>query len=256
MAWHSKRHNIKHRKAAQDAKKAKIYAKVSKVIQMAATRGDNPSLNPALDAAIKKGKQVWLSKEAIQKAVDKWAWNDTGEVLSEIFYEWYGPGGVALYIKCVTPNTNRSGANVRALLAKYGGNLWEPWSVSRQFQEKGEIYVPWKIKNEKIKWKDIESILPFEEDEFEEMILETDAEDYEINTEDGETMVRIVTSRDSFMSTVNEIENAWRKIESSDFAYLAENTVALDEVWEGKLVRIIDMLEDDEDVDTIWHNAA
>lgn len=255
MAWHSKRHNIKHRKAAQDSKKAKIYAKIAKVIQMAAAWGDNPSLNPALDAAIKKWKQAGLPKEVIKKAVDKGAGNDMWEVLTEIFYEGYGPWWVALYIKCVTWNTNRSGANVRALLSKYGGNLWDPGSVSRQFQEKWEIYIPWKIKSEKIKWKDVQSLYPFDEEEFEEVLLETDAEDYEINTEDGETMVRVVTTRDHFMSTVNAFEKAWWKIESSDLAYIAENTIWLDEEWDKKLERIIDVLEDDEDVDTVWHNA-
>ena len=233
---------------------------------MAATAGDNPSLNPALDAAIKKWKQVGLSKEAIEKAVNKWAGNDTGEILTEIFYEGYGPSGIAMYIKCITPNTNRSGANVRALLTKYGGNLWDPGSVARQFQEKGEIYVSGKVKHEKIKWKDVQTVLPLDEDEFEEIVLETEAEDYELqeiawdadsgNTGDIQKIARILTSRDHFMSTVKVFEEAGWHIESSDLSYLAENTIALDAEWETKLMRMIDVLEDDEDVDTIWHNAA
>ncbi len=251
MAWHSKRHNIKHRKAAQDSKKAKIYAKASKVIQMAAEKGDNPSLNPALDAAIKKWKQVGLSKDAIEKAVNKWAGNDTGEKLVEIFYEGYGPSGVALYIKCITPNTNRSGANVRALLAKYGGNMGDPGSVGRQFAEKGEIFVSGKILMEKIKGKDVETILPLD-DEFELAIMDTDAEDYQID----DWIARILTSRDDFMKTVTALEDWWRKIMQSDLSYIPENTIALDEKGEEKLLNIIDILEDDEDVDTIWHNAG
>jgi len=212
MAWHSKRHNIKHRKAAQDSKKAKIYAKAAKVIQMAAEKGDNPSLNPALDTAIKKWKQCGLSKEVIEKAVNKWAWNDTGEKLVEIFYEWYGPSGVAMYIKCITPNTNRSWANVRALLAKYGGNMWDPGSVGWQFAEKGEIFVSGRIKIEKVKGTDVESVLPLDPDDFELEVMETEAEDYEIN----EGIARILTTRDNFMSTVNHFENAWWKIEQSE----------------------------------------
>jgi len=251
MAWHSKRHNIKHRKAAQDGKKAKIYAKAAKVIQMAAEKGDNPSLNPALVVAIKKWKQAGLSKEVIEKAVNKWAWNDTGEKLVEIFYEWYGPWGVALYIKCITPNTNRSWANVRALLAKYGGNMWDPGSVGWQFAEKWEIFVSGKILMEKIKGKDTETILPLD-DEFELAIMDTAAQDYEI--EDG--VARILTSRDDFMSTVNELENWGRKIVQSDLSYVPENTIVLDEDKEKKMINIIDMLEDDEDVDTVWHNAG
>ena len=251
MAWHSKRHNIKHRKAAQDSKKAKIYAKVAKVIQMAAEKGDNPALNPTLVVAIKKWKQAWLPKEVIQKAIDKGAWNDTWEKLVEIFYEWYGPGGVAMFIKCVTPNTNRSWANVRALLAKYGGNMWDPGSVGWQFKERGEIFVSGKISKEKIKGKDVETLLPLD-DEFELEVMETAAEDYHID--DG--MARILTSRDDFMATVNHFENWWWKIEQSDLSYIPENTIALDAKWEEKLLTIIDILEDDEDVDTVWHNAA
>jgi len=252
MAWHSKRHNIKHRKAAQDSKKAKIYAKVAKVIQMAAEAWDNPALNPTLDAAIKKGKQAGLPKHVIQKAIDTWAGNDTGEKLIEIFYEWYGPSWVAMYIKCVTSNTNRSSASVRTLLAKYGGNMWDPGSVGRQFAEKWEIFVSGKIKNEKIKWKDIESVLPLDADEFELEIMETDAEDYEID----EWVARILTKREDFMSTVNHLEQAGWKIEQSDLSYIAENTISLDETWEAKLETIIEALEDDEDVDTVWHNAG
>ncbi len=251
MAWHSKRHNIKHRKAAQDSKKAKIYAKVAKVIQMAAEAGDNPALNPTLDAAIKKGKQAGLSKDVIQKAIDKWAGNDTWEKLMEIFYEWYGPSGVALYIKCVTPNTNRSSASVRTILSKYGGNMWDPGSVGRQFAEKGEIFVSGKIKIEKIKWKEVETVLPLDSDEFEMEVMETEAEDYEI----VDDIARILTSRENFMATVNHFEQNWRKIEQSDLSYIAENTIALDTKWEEKLETIIEMLEDDEDVDTVWHNA-
>ncbi len=250
MAWHSKRHNIKHRKAAQDSKKAKIYAKVAKVIQMAAEKGDNPALNPTLDAAIKKWKQAWLSKEVIQKAVDKWAGNETGEKLVEIFYEWYGPSWVALYIKCITPNTNRSWANVRAQLAKYGWNLWDPGSVARQFAEKWEIFISWKVKVEIVKWKNIEKILPLD-DEFELEIMETAAEDYQM--EDG--VARVLTSRDDFMATVHHLESWWWKIEQSDLSYIAENTISLDDKWEEKLQTIIDILEDDEDVDTVRHNA-
>ncbi len=251
MAWHSKRHNIKHRKAAQDSKKAKIYAKVAKIIQMAAEKWDNPSLNPTLDAAIKKWKQAWLSKEVIQKAIDKWAWNDTWEKLVEIFYEWYGPSGVALYIKCITPNTNRSWANVRALLAKYGWNLWDPWSVWWQFAEKWEIFISGKILLEKIKWKDVETILPLD-DEFELWIMDTKAEDYEIE----DWMARVLTTREDYMATVSVLENAWWKIEQSDLSYIAENVINLDERGEEKLQTLIEILEEDEDVDTVWHNAA
>ena len=240
MAWHSKWHNIKHRKAAQDAKKSKIYAKVAKVIQMAAKNGDDPSLNPALENALVKARQAGLPKDVIKKAIDKGAGNIAGEEIQEIFYEWYGPNGVAMYIKCVTSNTNRSGSNVRSILTKYGGSLGAPWSVAWQFNEKGELFVSWKIRIETVKWKEVQSVDPLDEEEFELAVLETNAEDYEINHEWEETVARVVTSRDDFMWTVKAFEQTWWKIEQSDLQFLAENEVSLDEDGEKKLERLID----------------
>ncbi len=251
MAGHSKRHNIKHRKAAQDAKKSKIYANIAKEIQMAAKGWDDPSMNPKLDAVLTKARQAWLSKDVMQKAVDKGAWNDTGEELVEIFYEWYGPGGVAMYIKCITSNTNRSSGNVRAILTKYWWSLWSPWSVSWQFKEKWEIYVVWKIKKEIVKGKEIEEVLSLENEEFESAIMETSVEDYSIE----EWIWRIITSREDLVVVIKYLEENFWKIDSSDFAYLADNSISLDSLWEEKLQTLIDRVEEDEDVDTVWHNA-
>ena len=256
MAWHSKWHNIKHRKAAQDAKKSKVYAKVAKVIQMAARNGDDPSLNPSLDNALTKARQAGLPKDVIQKAIDKGAGNIEGEELQEIFYEWYGPNGVALYIKCVTTNTNRTSSVVRSTLTKYGWNLGEPGSVSWQFNEKGEIFVNGTLKTEQVKWKEIEKIIPLNEEVFELAVLETPAEDYEIIDNDNEQVARVVTSRDDFMATVKALELHDRNIEQSDLQFLAENEIELDEAGEQKLERLIEALEEDDDVDTVWHNAA
>lgn len=252
MAGHSKRHNIKHRKAAQDAKKSKVYAKVAKVIQMAAKQWDDLSLNPTLETALVKARQEWLPKDVIQKAIDKGAGNDTDEQLVEIFYEWYGPGWIALYIKCVTSNTNRSWWNVRAILTKYWWSLGSPWSVAWQFQEKWEIYVSWKIEFDTQRWKQVEELLPLDEELFELAIMETPAENYEFD--DG--IARIVTSKEHLITTVKQLESNDRKIESSEISFLADNEIVLDERWEEKLERLIEMLEEDDDVDTVWHNAG
>lgn len=252
MAWHSKWHNIKHRKAAQDAKKSKIYAKVAKVIQMAAKNGDDPSLNPALDTALTKARQAGLPKDVIQKAIDKGAGNVEWEELVEVYYEWYGPNGTALYIKCVTSNTNRSGSNVRALLTKMGWSLWEPWSVSWQFAEKWELFVSGKIKKEIVKGKEVEEVLPLDIDAFEMAVLETPAEDYEIDDGVG----RIITSREDFVTTVKYFEEHNWKIEQSDLTFLAENEISLEEAEEEKLQKMIDALDEDDDVDTVYHNVA
>lgn len=252
MAWHSKRHNIKHRKAAQDAKRSKILAQVSKLIQMAAKNGADPDLNPNLSTALVKARQAGLSKDAIQKAIDKGAGNIAWEELVEIFYEWYGTHGIALYIKCITSNTNRSGSRVKAILTKYGGSMWAPGSVAWQFQQKGEIYIDGKLKIENIKWKNIEAIEALNEEEFELAVMETVAEDYEIEG----WIARIVTARDDYISTVQKLEQEWRHIDESDLVFLAENTIHVDDDAMSKLEKLIDVLEDDEDVDTVRHNAA
>lgn len=251
MAWHSKRHNIKHRKAAQDAKKSKVYAKVAKLIQMAARDGDDRSMNPKLDLALTKAKSAGLPKDVIQRAIDKWAWNLEWEELQEIFYEWYGPGGVAMYIKCVTDNTNRSWSSVKSILTKYGSSLWSPWSVARQFTEKWELYVTWKKHTKVIKGKEIEEVLPLDKEEIELAIMETVAENYEFDDE----AVRVITSRDDFSSTVTQLEGEWRNVEDASLQFLAENELALSESDEQKLEKLLDALEDDDDVDEIWHNA-
>jgi len=261
MAWHSKRHNIKHRKAAQDSKKAKIFAKASKVIQMAAVSWDDPSLNPALDLAIKQAKQVGLNKDAIKYAVDKWAWNDTWEMLTVNIYEWYAPGGVALVIKCITWNTNRTASSVKTMLSKYGGNIGEPGSVARQFDEKGEIVIGWKIEFVKEKWKTIEKIHSLNDDVFEMHVLESGAEDVDMivpDQEDAESMTiwRIITAREDFAQVLSYFEERWYQIESSELAYIPSNTLEIDELYREKLKRLIDILEEDEDVDTVRHNAA
>jgi len=250
MAGHSKWHNIKHRKAAQDAKKAKIYSKLAKFIQLEATKWTDPSMNPWLDLAITKAKAAGVPKPVIEKAIVKGSGQGQWENLEEIFYEGYGPSGVAMYIKCITSNKNRSAANVRATLTKYGGNMWQSGSVAWQFSPKWVIFTSWIVEKVKEKWKEVEKIHPIDEN-FEEIVLETDIEDYEIN--DG--IARIVTAREDLSKVTKFLEEKWYKIESSEIEYIPENTVALSENDEQKLEKLIEILEDDEDVDSIFHNA-
>lgn len=122
MAGHSKRHNIKHRKAAQDAKKGKYYARMSKILQLAAKDGADASMNPRLALALQQAKQYNLPRDIIERAIAKGSGGD-GEQLIEVIYEAYGPHGIALMIKCITSNTTRAGKNVRAIVTKYGGSF-------------------------------------------------------------------------------------------------------------------------------------
>ncbi len=252
MAWHSKRHNIKHRKAAQDAKKSQAYAKVGKIIQMAARNGANPFLNPALESALIKARQAGLPKDVIQKAIDKGAGTLAWEELQEIYYEGYGPWWAALYIKTLTSNSKRTGANIRTLLMRWWGNLGEPGSVGWQFKEKGEIYIDGKAQKTISKGNEIITVLPLNEDDITNDIMETAAQDFEI--EDG--MASVFTAKEDFASTLHALENMSRNIEEANLAFLPENTIVLSPEHEEKLQRLIEELEDDEDVDTVYHNAG
>ena len=253
MAGHSKWHNIRHKKAAQDAKKAKIYTKISKLIELAARQwwGD-PNLNPALEAALEKARYYSVPKDVIERAIKKWTGQLEWEQLEEIYYEWYAPWWVALYIKCITSNKNRTGANVRSILTKNGGSLWEPGSVSWQFKEKWVIYLSGKIEKVVEKWKEIEKISPINIEELEERLLELDIEDFEYDRENN--IVKIITPKESFANVKKILETENYKIEDANIEFVAENLIEVDPQTAEKVIKLIEALEEDDDVDTVYHN--
>lgn len=252
MAKHSKWHNIKHRKAAQDAKKSKVYARIGKLIQMAARDGADPLLNPKLQAVLLKAKEYSLPKDVVQRAIEKWSGTGDGEQLVEMYYEWYGPWGSALYVRCIASNANRTSANVRAILTKYGWSMAEPGSVKWQFEEKGELYLSWKVVIEQSKGKTTETILSLDVSTAEEDILQTMAENYEID----EDAIRVITARDEFLDVKKVLEEQWYQIDDADLQFLPTNTVELDDLLYEKFERLVEMLEEDDDVDMVWHNVA
>ena len=252
MSWHSKWHNIKHRKAAQDAKKAKIYLKLAKQVQLEAMKWGDPCLNPSLALAISKAKSAWVPKPVIEKAVKKWSWQDKWESLKEVFYEWYGTEGVAMYIKCITSNTNRSASNIRSIFAKYGWNMGQEWTVAWQFNAKWVIIVSWKLKEEFIKWKSVQENIDLDIEEFEEKLLEIPVEDYE---EMDDNSYRIISSKKDFMKVVSALKEDNYNVENYDIEFIPENTVKLSEKKEEKLEKLINAFEDDDDVDEVFHNA-
>jgi len=142
MAKHSKYDNIKHRKAAQDAKKGKIYSIHAKLITLAAQGEWDPSKNPNLAMLIEKAKKDWVPNDTIDRAIKKWTWEDkSGCIIQEILYEWYGPSWIAIIVKVLTDNKNRTAASIRHIFWKYSWNLWESWSVSWMFKRKWIIII-------------------------------------------------------------------------------------------------------------------
>ncbi len=252
MAGHSKRHNIKHRKAAEDAKKAKVYSKMSKLIEIAARKWADPFMNPALDTVLSKAKYASVPKDVIEKAIKKWSGQSNGAEYQTLFYEGYAPGGVALYIKTMSDNTNRTATNIRSLLNKAGWTMAEMGAVGRQFREIGEIVIEWVIKVEKIKWNDVESILPFDQDMLENQLLGLDISDYTLE----EGICRVTTTKDNFASVLKSIDHLSYKIASGDLIRESTNPTEIDDETYAKVERIRDVLEDDDDVEEVYDNVA
>ncbi|RUM88407.1 MAG: YebC/PmpR family DNA-binding transcriptional regulator, partial [Thermovibrio sp.] len=143
MAGHSKWANIRHKKAAQDAKRGKIFTKLAREITVAAREGGgDPEKNPRLRAAIEKARKFNMPKENIERAIKRGTGEIAGESYEEVTYEGYGPGGVAIIVKCLTDNRNRTAAEVRHAFSKHGGNLGTSGCVSWMFERKGVISIP------------------------------------------------------------------------------------------------------------------
>ena len=235
MAGHSKWANIQHRKGRQDAARSKLFSKLSKEITVAAKMGDpDPEKNPRLRLAIKDAKSNSMPKDNIERAIKKAAGGE-GEAYEEIRYEGYGPNGVAVIVEAMTDNRNRTASNVRATFGKHGGNLGETGSVGFMFERKGEIVYPADA-------GDAESML--------EAAIEAGAEDVE-SSEDGHT----VWCADTDLNDVAEaLEAQLGDSETTRLVWKPLNTTELDLEGMQKLMRLIDALEDDDDVQRVTTN--
>ncbi|MFA7298468.1 MAG: YebC/PmpR family DNA-binding transcriptional regulator [Candidatus Absconditabacterales bacterium] len=246
--WHS----IAARKASGDAKKSQAYAKVGKIIQIAARKGADPKMNPSLELALSKAKQYNLPREVVEKAILKGSGQLEGENLEEIFYEGYGPEGVALLIKALTPNTNRSAMSVKQIMYKYGGVLGAIGSVARQFKEQGVFVIDGISETVQEKGKIIEKVHPLNKDELEERAMELPVADIEIE----ENTVVIYVDKTNFSIVQKALEAFNYHMIESDIQFIPENMVKLDEENTNKLYTLLDALDDDEDVDHVWHNLG
>lgn len=238
MAGHSKWSNIKNKKGKADAKRAKEFTKLGRNISVAAREGGgDPEYNAALKSAIEKAKAGNMPNDNIDRAIKKGTGDLDGAAFEEIIYEGYGPSGVAVIVSCLTDNRNRTAADVRHGFDKYGGNLGTNGSVSFMFDRKGII--------------GIERIDSIDEDELTMQAIDLGAEDIE-SEEDG---FEIITSIEDFNQVRDGLSEAGYSFVIAELSYLPQTTVELtDEEDIKNMNKMIDLLEDNDDVQDVYHN--
>ena len=235
MAGHSKFKNIQHRKGAQDKKRSAQFSKLSREITVAAKMGmPDPDMNPRLRLAVNAAKAQSVPKDNIQRAIDKAAGGDA-ESYDEMRYEGYGPGGVSIIVEALTDNRNRTATNVRTAFNKNGGNLGASGAVSHGFDRRGLITYPASA-------GDADSVF--------EAALEAGAEDVESNEDEHS----IWTSMDALHEVAKALEATLGAAESAKLAWKPQLLVEVDEANAATLLKMIDALEDDDDVQTVWGN--
>ncbi len=235
MAGHSKFKNIMHRKGAQDKKRSNLFSKLSREITVAAKMGmPDPDMNPRLRLAVNAAKAQSMPKDNIQRAIDKASAAD-GDNYEEVRYEGYGPGGSAIIVEALTDNRNRTATSIRTAFSKNGGNLGTEGSVVHGFERVGLIVYPSEAG---------------EEDKILEAALEAGADDIQ-SSEGGH---EIWTSADDLHQVAADLEKALGEAETVKLAWKPNLTVEMDEKDAGVLLKLIDALDDDDDVQTVWGN--
>ena len=240
MSWHSKWATIKHRKGAKDAQKWKIFWKHAKLIEIAARWWADPEKNSALAMAIENAKSENVPNDNIQRSIKKgsWEWKNAS-IYEEILYEWYLPWWVAIIVEVLTDNKNRSVSNVRCIISKSWWNLWENWSVNWMFDHKWEIQV-------NIEWKDLE--------EFELMVLESWADDFEISEDKTESF--ITTNNKNLWSTRDYLKSKWYEIIKASLAWVANQKIEITDLQKAQsIIKVTDAIEEDDDVLNVYMNA-
>jgi YebC/PmpR family DNA-binding regulatory protein len=237
MAGHSKWANIQHRKGRQDEKRQRIWTRVVREIMVAArTGGGDVSANPRLRLAIEKAKAANMPADTIKRNVDKATGNLEGVSYEEIRYEGYGIGGAAIIVDTMTDNRVRTVAEMRHALSKHGGNLGTEGSVAFQFKHCGQlIFAP-----------------GTSEDRVMEVALEAGAEDV---LTDEEGSIEVLTTPADFEAVKNALEAAGLVAEMAEVTWRAENSVALSGDEAAKMQKLLDILEDLDDVQNVFHNA-
>jgi YebC/PmpR family DNA-binding regulatory protein len=236
MSGHSKWHTIKHKKAAADAKRGRVFTKIIKEITVAArTGGGDPDANPRLRTVLAAAKSANMPKDNIDKAIKKGTGELPGVSYEELSYEGYGPGGVAVYVNALTDNRNRTLPEIRHLFSKYGGNLGESNCVSWMFEKRGYIVIP--------KARASEDLLL-------EVVLEAGGEDVR---DDGASW-EILSPPERLEQVREAIAGKGIEITSAEVSMIPKNTVKLEGKKAQQLLAMMEGLEEHEDVQNVWAN--
>ncbi|MCH7342391.1 YebC/PmpR family DNA-binding transcriptional regulator [Pelomonas sp. CA6] len=238
MAGHSKWANIQHRKGRQDEKRGKVWTRITREIIVAARAGGGDiNMNPRLRLAIEKAKAVNMPADNIKRNVDKATGNLDGVTYEEIRYEGYGIGGAAIIVDCMTDNRVRTVAEVRHAFSKFGGNLGTEGSVAFQFKHCGQlVFAP-----------------GTSEDKVMEVALEAGAEDV-VSDDDG--AIEVLTAPGDFEAVKAALEAAGLKPEIAEVTMRAENTIELSGDDGARMQKLLDVIEDLDDVQEVYHNAS
>lgn len=237
MAGHSKWANIKHRKARQDAKRGAVFTKIIRELTVAAKDGggiieDNPRLRLAYDKALSAN----MTKDTINRAIQRGAGGQEGQNLEEVLYEGYAPGGVAVLVKTLTDNKNRTVSEVRHAFSKYGGNLGTSGSVAYLFEAKGKLLVNATLDNETLY----------------ELVIENGADDLDQVTDE---QIEIVCQPKDVSNLKRVLEESEFRVEASEIVMEADNSISLDPEQSEKNMKLTDALEDLDDVQEVFTNA-
>ena len=236
MAGHSKWANIKHRKAAVDAKRGKVFTKLIRELTVAAKEGgEDPESNPRLRTAISAAKGQNMPNDTIDRAVKRGVGDLDGISYQEIFYEGYGPGGSAVYVRTLTDNKNRTVSEVRRIFTKHGGSLGENGCVSWMFDLKGRFAF---------------NLDSADEEEIFDITIDAGADDVKLE----ESEIVVITSTDTFEDVKKAINDAGLKYESAEVTMIPQNNVKIEGKEAEHMVRLMESLEDSDDVQSVYAN--
>ncbi len=238
MSGHSKWSTIKHKKGKADAQKGKIFTKIGREIMVAVKMsGADPDMNPRLRDAIAKAKSNNMPNDNVNRVIKKASGEDDSVNYEEIVYEGYGPGGVAVIVEAMTDNKNRTASNVRFYFDKNGGSLGATGCVNWMFDRKGSIA--------------IEKTDGMDEDELMMQALDAGAEDFLIHDD----FFEIITNTSDFSTVRDELEKQGLEFMGAEIQRIPQNTAEIDDDLAEKINKMLDMMEDDDDVQNVYHNG-